>query len=131
MSLTSIQATLKDQNYRTEITGGDHHIIGDEPVSNGGQGTGMGPYELVLAGLALCKAATMRMYAQRKGWDAGEIQVNISLHADKDNPARFETQISFSGSLDAEQQSRMLQISEKCPTHKLLMGEKVFETILT
>lgn len=130
MGMTSITAKLGPDNFTTELTDGMHTIIGDEPVDIGGQDKGLDPYELVIAGLALCKAATMRMYAQRKGWDTGEIKVHIDLETNKDEPARFISKITFTGELSEEQKQRIVQIGNKCPTHRLLESEKVFESII-
>ncbi|MBK7869855.1 MAG: OsmC family protein [Saprospiraceae bacterium] len=130
MGMTSITAKLGPDNFTTELTDGMHTIIGDEPVDIGGQDKGLDPYELVIAGLALCKAATMRMYAQRKGWDTGEIKVHIDLETNKDEPARFISKITFTGELSEEQKQRIVQIGNKCPTHRLLENEKIFESII-
>jgi len=37
--------------FAQEITAGRHRLIADEPVSAGGTDRGLGPYELLLAGL--------------------------------------------------------------------------------
>ncbi len=37
--------------FAQEITAGRHRLIADEPVSSGGTDRGLGPYELLLAGL--------------------------------------------------------------------------------
>ncbi|HMP14422.1 MAG TPA: OsmC family protein [Saprospiraceae bacterium] len=128
MEITSITATLGAENFYTRLTDGTHTIIGDEPLDTGGQDQGLDPYELVLAGLALCKAATMRLYAQRKGWDTGDIQVHIDLETAKGQKPKFSSRIHFSGKLSAEQQQRIIAIGDKCPTHRLLEAEKTFET---
>ena len=36
--------------------------------------------------------------------------------------AEFERRITLRGTLDAEQRERLLDIANKCPTHKLLTG---------
>lgn len=128
MNKNSISVHLGDTNFTSSITNGKHRIMGDEPTDIGGQDQGLSPYDLVIAGLALCKAATMRMYAQRKGWETGDIQVDIDLEIAKDAAPKFITRISLTGNLDAEQQQRLLQIADKCPTHKLLTNDKIFET---
>ncbi len=37
--------------FAQAITAGRHRLIADEPVSSGGTDRGLGPYELLLAGL--------------------------------------------------------------------------------
>jgi putative redox protein len=63
----------------------------------------------------------MRMYAQRKGWELG--QVEIQLEAEKSGHgaiAGIKMRIEFQGTLSEEEQSRLREIATRCPTHKVL-----------
>ncbi len=128
MDITTAIADLGAQNYRTTISNNRHTFIGDEPVRVGGQDLGPDPYEFVLGGLAMCKAATLRMYAARKGWDLGDIHVHVDLEEEDGKPPHFVSKISFGAAITEEQRQRLLVIADKCPTHKLLAGEKSFAT---
>ena len=57
------------------ITMGPHQMLADEPVAVGGQDSGPGPYDFVLAGLGACTSMTMRMYADRNGWPLERVRV--------------------------------------------------------
>ena len=61
-----------------DVKAGDHALTVDEPVESGGQDEGPSPQELLAAALASCTAITMEMYAQRKGWDAGGLAVDVA-----------------------------------------------------
>lgn len=37
--------------FAQDVTIGEHHFVGDEPVAVGGTGRGPGPYDLLLAAL--------------------------------------------------------------------------------
>ena len=64
----------------------------DEPADKGGDATkGPSPQELLAASLAACVAITIEMYAERKGWDVGAIEVECDFTpAERGCPTRFE-----------------------------------------
>lgn len=61
------------EGYQSIITNGSHSIVGDEPVKSGGTDLGLAPTELVLAGLAMCKVATVRYIARRKKYAVEDV----------------------------------------------------------
>ena len=63
---TEIQIKNLPEGYQSIITNGKHSIVGDEPVGSKGTDLGLAPTELVLAGLAMCKVATVRYIARKK-----------------------------------------------------------------
>ena len=54
-------------------------MVFDEPESAGGTDTGPSPSRVVAAALAACTAITCEMYAERKGWDLGEVEVDVDI----------------------------------------------------
>ncbi|NJN35004.1 MAG: OsmC family protein [Saprospiraceae bacterium] len=82
----------------------------------------MTPNEFLLAGLGECTAITLKMYANRKGWAVSHISVTLSLEemTPTDKTTRISRQISIEGDLTQEQRSRMMQIADLCPVHKIL-----------
>ncbi len=77
--------------------------------------------DLLAASLASCTSITLRMYADRKQWNVGTIEVNVhiekELHIDA---TRFERVITFGENLSDEQTEKLLDIANRCPVHKLL-----------
>ncbi|HEX7245071.1 MAG TPA: OsmC family protein [Solirubrobacterales bacterium] len=108
--------------HDVEIEGG-HAIRVDEPVGSGGADTGPSPTRLVAAGLAGCIAITIEMYAERKGWGVGAVEVDVDVEYDDYLPTSFAASIHLSGDLSAERRARLLTIAGRCPVHKLLAGE--------
>jgi putative redox protein len=105
------------------IESGTHKIIADEPVSVGGLGSGLSPYELVSAGLAACTVITMRLYANRKGLPLERATVTVD-HSKVPGmmPAdRFTRTIALDGPLDADQRASLLAIAERCPVDLTLV----------
>ncbi len=106
----------------------DHQLTVDEPPQEGGQDLGPDPQELLAASLASCTAITMEMYAARKGWDIGHVEVDVSYcQAERGAPTRFELVMRLQDDLPAEQVERLRSISERCPIHRALEGEVIFQ----
>jgi len=93
----------------------------DEPVNVGGLGSGPNPYDLLAAALGSCKAMTMRLYAERKGWPLTRVQVSVR-HQRPSLEARdqFECTVEMEGPLDEAQRARLLEIADHCPVHRTL-----------
>ena len=120
--------------YRGEIRAGRHHIVADEGPEVGGDDEGPNPYQLILAGLVQCTAATLRMYANRKGWALGEVKVRARLLRIGDGAAkveRVERTITVSGDLSAEQRQRLAEIADRTPVTRTLLGSLAIDTTLT
>ncbi len=105
----------------------DHQLTVDEPHESGGEDTGADPQELLAASLASCTAITMEMYASRKGWDIGHVEVDVEYTlADRGCPTRFELVLRLPEDIPEEQVQRLLVIAAKCPVHRALDGEVMF-----
>ena len=61
---------------------GRHTIITDEPARLGGTDTAPTPHELLAAALASCVSTMIMLYAQRRGWDLGDVRVDVDYDAD-------------------------------------------------
>jgi putative redox protein len=113
---------------RQDVSIRDHSVTADEPVKHGGDDSGPSPQELLAASLASCTAITMEMYAERKGWDVGEIVVDVDYEpAQRGSPTRFAMNVQLPKELPADQRDRLMQIAAKCPVHRTLEGEVMFE----
>lgn len=114
-------ATLTPHTLQNRIQLGDHELLTDVPADLGGTDTGPQPHDLLSAALAACTSTTVQMYAQRKNWPLEQIKVSVSSKKEGDTEI-FYRHISLSGPLDSEQQTRLLEIANKCPVHKILSG---------
>ncbi len=106
----------------------EHHLTADEPEDNGGDDTGPSPQELLAASLASCTAVTIEMYAKRKGWEIGDLSVDVDYEpAQRGSPTRFKMAVQLPKELPEDQRERLMQIAAKCPVHRTLEGEVMFE----
>lgn len=120
--INSAKAKLGLENYEVSIEASSHSLRADEPESLGGKNRGPAPYELVLAGLASCTLITLRMYSERKGWDVGELELELRLMKARDSKDRIERRLRASKPLSDEQWERLLQIARKTPVTKTLLA---------
>jgi putative redox protein len=105
-----------------------HTLVADEPKDEGGDDAGPSPQELLAASLASCTAITMEMYANRKGWEVGDVAVHVDYEpAQRGSPTRFRMRVDFPKEVPEEQRERLMQIGAKCPVHRVLEGEVMFE----
>jgi uncharacterized OsmC-like protein/fermentation-respiration switch protein FrsA (DUF1100 family) len=124
----------RNGKFQQTVSVGPHRLVADEPLAVGGNDSGPGPYDYVLAGLGACTSMTMRMYADRKSLPLDRVTVTLNhskIHAA--DCAECETKlgmldqiervITIEGALDAEQHTKLMEIADKCPVHRTLTSE--------
>jgi putative redox protein len=113
--------------FRHTVQVRDHQLMVDEPLQVGGHDSGPDPQELLAVSLASCTAITMEMYAARKGWDIGHVEVDVAYSpAERGCPTKFELVMRLPADLPEEQVERLRAIAAKCPVHRALDGEVMF-----
>jgi putative redox protein len=128
-------------NFRHQIDAGPHTFYADEPADVGGDDSGPDPYELLLSALGACTSMTLRMYANRKGIPLESVEVRLRHtreylkdceECDKE-PRQIDViirKITLHGQLEQAQRQRLLEIAEKCPVHRTLVGTITIRDIL-
>lgn len=119
---TNSQVTLGNRHYLAEAKTRKHFLVIDEPVESGGDDNGPTPVEYLLTAIGGCVSITLRMYAERKGWDVGKITVNV-LQIKDENGTHLSEEISFEKEVTEEQKIKLLEIAGKCPVAKMVKGE--------
>ena len=130
---TEKQAVVRTgkEKYYTEIKTGNHHLVADEPVHMHGQDLGPSPYDLLVSALGACTSMTLHMYANQKKWDLKEVTVHLQhtkehvedSHSETGKIDKITRDIVLSGNLDEEQRKRLIEIANRCPVHRTLLGE--------
>lgn len=119
-----------ERDYVQTIRSGRHELFADEMPSHGGADAGPTPFSLVLSGLGACTSITLRMYAQRKGWELGTVTVRLKmLKADK--AVHIERDIAFGATLTEEKRARLAEIAEKTPVTLLVKQGTPIRTVFT
>ena len=124
-----VSAQIGRDKYKTEIISGNHQLLSDETVENGGEDFGPEPPEFLLVALASCTAITLRMYADKKGWPLEKVKVDVEK-IKAEWKTIFQLTISFEGDLSQEQRQRLLEIANACPVHKTLTSPIEIDTKL-
>jgi len=129
--MVQIKAAIGTQNYKTTITTTNHTIIADEPLQAGGEDLGFSPDELLAASLGACTSATLRMYANRKGWtELTGVEVNVTFNR-LAGSSTMERTIVLQGNITQEQKERLLYIANRCPIHQTLTHPIDITTIIS
>ena len=126
---TRMKATARREggSFRHTIQVRDHQLVVDEPLASGGQDTGPDPQELLAVSLAACTAITIEMYAARKGWEIGPVEIEVEYSpAERGCPTKFQLVMRIPHDVPEEQVQRLRTIAAKCPVHRALDGEVMF-----
>jgi uncharacterized OsmC-like protein/esterase/lipase len=124
----------RNSKFQQTVSVGPHRLIADEPVAAGGEDTGPGPYDFLLAGLGACTSMTMRLYADRKSLPLQRVTVTLKhskIYAKDCEECethegmldQIDRVIHIDGELDPDQRKRLMEIADKCPVHRTLESE--------
>lgn len=138
--MAQVKVITGTEKYRTEMLTATHQLIADEPQPYG-EDLGPNPYEFLLMAIGSCVGMTLRMYADRKGWDLQEVEIELdqdrryakdceNCESENGYVHFIQKRLRFKGNLDEQQQARLLEISERCPVQKTLLNEIKIETSL-
>ncbi|WP_299017723.1 OsmC family protein [uncultured Polaribacter sp.] len=121
--MANSNVVLSTKKYLAEAKMRNHFAVIDEPGFYGGGDTGPSPVEYLLTAIGGCVSMTLRMYAERKGWDVGEITVNVTQTKKEDGTFLLAEEISFEKEVSDYQKKRLLIFAGKCPVAKMVKGE--------
>ncbi|MEQ7853590.1 OsmC family protein [Xanthomonas hortorum] len=116
--------------YTVSIHDGQHTWSGDTQPANGGADAGPDPESQVLGALGACTAITVSMVAARKQWPLTAVHVHLHYTQRGAAGTLITREIVLDGALDEDQRTRLLQVAEKCPIHRLLTGQVQIDSAL-
>jgi putative redox protein len=117
MTLTASARSVPGTLRQEIVIDGRHRLITDEPEVVGGGGSAPAPHELLPAALASCVSTTLVMYARRKGWDLGEVAVEVDYDHEA-TPRTAAIAVHLTGELDHQQLDRLEQVAAACPVRR-------------
>jgi putative redox protein len=109
------------------MVAGNFSIISGVSEKLGGRDEGPNPHELLEAALAACTIITVQMYADRKGIPLESTDVKVTTISEGAESV-ISRELSFRGNLTPEQKTRLTEIADKCPIHKLLESKIAIQT---
>jgi len=128
---TEIKIKNIPEGYQSFISNGRHAVLGDEPIASKGTDLGFSPTEFLLAGISMCKVATVRNVARRKGWDIGNVDAKLTQVVKREKDGKLSTkvssQIEIEGDISEEQQAILIKEADNCYVTRMVRGEWEFE----
>jgi putative redox protein len=116
------------EKFKHDLKVRQHRLTADEPEDHGGEDAGPSPQELLAASLASCTAITMEMYAKRKGWNVEGLEVDVDYTpAERGCATNFKLVMKMPAQLSEDQVEKLRVIAAKCPVHRTLEGEVLFD----
>ena len=130
----AVSKTILSSNSFEAITySREHELNMDRPFEDGGNNTSATPIECLLAAIGGCVSMTLRVFANQKGWDLGEITVHVAqknkLTSDGLTTSLIE-EISFEKEITEEQSKDLLLIAGKCSVVQLLKTETNIKSVI-
>lgn len=125
----STKISLKNipTGFQTIISNGRHAILTDEPVASKGTDLGFSPPDLILSGLGMCKVATVRYIARKKGWPIGNVEAELEQHVKRGPNGQLSSHVTVAlrieGDLSPEQRQELISEADACYIHRLIQGE--------
>ena len=120
-------AKLIHGTLRNDVLVRDTFIVQtDEPETAGGEDTAPTPHELLAAALASCVTTTVATYARTKGWELGDVLVEVEYDA-RATPRHFRVDLRLDGDYDADQIARLERAAATCPVRRALEDGCVIE----
>ncbi len=128
---TEIKIKNIPTGYQSIISNGRHAVVGDEPIQAKGTDLGFTPVEFLLAGISMCKVATIRNVARRKGWEIGDVDADlsqvVSRQADGSFKTTVESTITIAGDITEEQRALLIKEGDNCYVTRMIRGDWEFK----
>ena len=90
----------------------------DAPKDHDGEGTDFAPTDLLASSLGTCVITIMGIEAKRRGWELGNIQIDVYKTMTTEGPRKIKTlllEIYMPSELDSQKYKILQRTAEYCP----------------
>jgi len=126
MSMTATARSVGGTLRHEVDVNGRHTIVTDEPTRLGGTDAGPAPHELMPAMLAACVSTMIMTYANARGLELGELQVEV-VYDPEPTPRQVELVVRAPAGLSDDQAERLRRIADTCPVKRALEAGFTFD----
>ena len=121
-----LKVTLEG-NKRVAAQVGNHRIMTDQPVKNGGDDTAPSPYDLFMTSIATCAGFYVQAYCENKKIDSSGIEITLKPTRDEKGAINgFITTIHVPKSLPENLHATLTKVVEQCAVKKTIMNNPSF-----
>ena len=102
----------------------------DAPKDHDGEGSNFSPTDLLASALGTCVITIMGIEAKRRGWEIGEIKIDVYKIMTLEGPRKIKSlvlEIFIPSDLDSNRLKVLQNIAEECPVKLNLEDSVVIE----
>jgi uncharacterized OsmC-like protein len=109
-------------NGRFDLTSGNHTVVTDQPVADGGGDAGMSPVELFVGSLASCVGYFVARYCVRHQipCEGLTIEAGWTYAEQPHRVGGIDLQLNLPATLSPSQQQALLKVAHGCTVHQSL-----------
>ncbi len=93
-------------------------IYTDAPKDHDGKGEDFAPTDLLASSLGTCVITIMGIEAKRRGWELGEIKIDVYKEMTLEGPRKIKSlflEIYMPSELDSQKYKALKRIAQECP----------------
>jgi uncharacterized OsmC-like protein len=109
-------------NGRFDLTSGNHTVVTDQPVADGGGDAGMSPVELFVGSLASCVGYFVARYCVRHQipCEGLTIEAGWTFAEQPHRVGSVELHVNLPSALTPDQREKLLKVAHGCTVHQSL-----------
>lgn len=127
------KTVLSNNGYKAVAESRSHILNMDRSIDEGGEDSAATPVEYLLTAIGGCVSMTLRVFANHKKWDLGEITVNVIQKKELTIEGVITSlmeEISFENEITEDQKHKLLAMAEKCPIAQLVKKETSINSVI-